>query len=72
MPSDVPPHPVRLDIVGFRNNGEKYKLWDSSVYNFLHTSVTYILVPNILLNMFSDAFSLLYSVRATEQFLHPY
>jgi hypothetical protein len=54
--------------------GEKYKLWSSSLCNFLQPPITSSLLGlNILLNtLFSDTLSLCSSLNVRDQVSHPY
>jgi hypothetical protein len=54
--------------------GEEYRLFSSSLYNFLHSPVTSSLLgPNILLNtLFSSTLSLRSSLNVSDQVSHPY
>jgi hypothetical protein len=49
--------------------GEEYKLWSTSLWNFLQSSITSpLLGPNILLStLFSNTFSLCSSINARDQ-----
>jgi hypothetical protein len=55
-------------------SGDEYKLWSSSLCNFLHSPVTSSLLgPNILLTtMFSNTLSLCSSLSVRDQVSHPY
>ena len=54
--------------------GEEYRLFSSSLCNFLHSPVTSSLLgPNILLNtLFSNTLSLRSSLNVSDQVSHPY
>jgi hypothetical protein len=54
--------------------GEEYRLFNPSLWNFLHFPVTSShLGPNILLNtLFSNTLSLLSSINDSDQVSHPY
>jgi hypothetical protein len=55
-------------------SGDEYKLWSSSLCNFLHSPVTSTLLgPNILLRtLFSNTLSLCSSLSVRDQFSHQY
>jgi hypothetical protein len=69
-----PPHSSWLDLPCLMISGDEYKLWNSSLCNFLHSSVTWSLLgPNILLRtLLSNTFSLCSSLSATDQVSHLY
>jgi hypothetical protein len=67
-----PPHPpwLNLDLIIFC---EEYRLWISSLWNFLHDPSTSLLGPNILLNtLFSNTLSLCSSLKMRDQVSQQY
>jgi hypothetical protein len=69
-----PPHSPWLDLTCLMISGDKYKLWSSSLCNFLHSPVTASLLgPNILLRtLLSDTLSLCSSLSVRDQVSHKY
>jgi len=67
-------HLIVLDYITRTILGEEYRLFSSSLCNFLHSPVTSSLVgPNILLNtLFSNTLSLRSSLNVSDQVSHPY
>jgi len=68
-----PAHLILLDFIT-RILGKEYRLFSSSLCNFLHSHVTSsLLSPNILLNtLFSNTLSLHSSLNVSDQVSHPY
>jgi hypothetical protein len=53
--------------------GEEYRLWSSSLCNFLHDPSSSLLGPNIFLNtLFSETLSLCSFPKVRDQVSHPY
>jgi hypothetical protein len=69
-----PPHSPWLDLTCLMISENEYKLWSSSLCNFLHSPATSSLLgPNILLRtLFSNTLSLCSSLSVTDQVSHPY
>jgi len=63
-----------LDFITRTILGEEYRSLSSSLFSFLHSSVTSSLLgPNILLNiLFSNTLSLRSSLNVSDQVSHPY
>jgi len=68
-----PAHLILLDFITHTTLGEGYRLFISSLCNFLHSPVTSSLLgPNILLNtLFSNTLSLRSSLNVSDQVSHP-
>lgn len=74
MLSTCPVHLMLFDFFILNIYDEGYKLWSSSLYTFLQSPVTsLILGPNILFsNLFSNALNLCSSPHVRDKVLHPY
>jgi hypothetical protein len=55
-----------------KNLGEEYRLWSSSLCNFLHDPSSSLLGPNILLNTLFPKTLSLCSLKVRDQVSHPY
>jgi uncharacterized membrane protein len=74
MHATCPTHFFCLDTICFMILGDEYKLWSSSLCNFLHYPVTSSLLgPNIfLITLFSNTLTICYSLSVRDQASHSY
>jgi hypothetical protein len=72
LPSPIwairPAHLIILDFITCATVGEQYRLWSSSLWNFLHTPATSSLLgPNILLKiLYNEVVKYLHSHSGTD------
>jgi hypothetical protein len=69
-----PAYLILLDLICLMISGDKYKLWNSWLCNFHHSTITSsLLSPNIFLGiLFSNTLSLCSSLKVRHQVSHPY